>query len=458
MIADIYIASIDIIVLALILAGVFFLKNKPINTLYIILFTFPYKNFYIWVGTNLEIWKVLSIIFVVIYWPIWILSKNNGGRHYKYLIYFIFLIFYVLAMTVIHDLVIDPENKKIMIGGFLKNEGRIYIQIMFFLISVNLVFIVYNIVDSYKTALNCVRALLYGVVVLAGFGVIQFIVVKLTGINIFPIQGSDGISHSGYILNTVFRINSLAGEPKHMGMAMAIGIIIIILSRVNKLDLMKYEWVILIIMFLNLFFTYSTTGYAWLGVGLIIIFILYSLKNTRNIILSVLLLTMVSTFFFNISDLSRGTFEKQISKTSFEPQDEAVKSYFLENPLHAVTGTGLGNIHHYAEKYIPSFFPLFHDIPFKGNSGFYLLLGDYGLIGLFGLYFIILLVIIRNLNLANNLSKDKTEYKTSIFLSHFSLILSFLFLARYTELLFIFLGILFVLNKLLIDSEAVAYR
>ena len=64
MISDIYINSIPFFVVLITLIGVYYIFTKPIVALFIIIFTFPFKNFYIFIGTSFEIWKLLSLVFL----------------------------------------------------------------------------------------------------------------------------------------------------------------------------------------------------------------------------------------------------------------------------------------------------------------------------------------------------------------------------------------------------------
>ena len=200
----------------------------------------------------------------------------------------------------------------------------------------------------------------------------------------------------------------------------------------------------------NLFFTYSTTGYAWVAIVLIVLVFIRGVFHWRSILLMIGIVIIVFVSSVNISDENASVFNKQVARTGIEIQDETIKSYFLDEPIHAILGTGLGNIHHYAVKYFPVEFPLFRDTPYKANSGLLFMLADFGLVGILLLYLAFGLLIRKNLSLLKLVQiEQKKEVKIIIYLS---LIFSILFLSRYNELFFIFFGVMLRVNYLMKKS------
>jgi hypothetical protein len=247
-------------------------------------------------------------------------------------------------------------------------------------------------------------------------------------------------------------MNSLAGEPKHLGIALIVGIVIILLHRLNGKKIIKYDFVFLTIFLICLVATYSTTGYIWYGVTMILIAMLYSFKLSRNIV-GLLVAASITMLVMHYSTGGEPTpyIVKTINKVGLEVQDEAVFDFFKNDPVYVITGLGLGNVHFYADDYLPPRFPLFRDTPFKGNSGFFLLLGDIGFLGLLMLSIFIVGLIRANKELSSSfngilLINDKI-------LIHFSIIASAMFLLRYFEIFFVTSGMMLYLHNSYLFSK-----
>lgn len=447
MLADLYLNSIPFIVVVVTIIGVYYIFTKPIYAFYIIIFTLPLRNFYIFFGTSFEIWKLLSFAFLVIKFPSLLKKILSILKKHMYIKVLSLLVLYIALSTIINNLFLINSDFSHIKGGFLKNEGRIISQAVFFILTVNLLIIPFIVIKKRKEFINCLLALFYSSVFLSFLGFLQFFIVRFSGINPFPIKGSNGISHSGYIANKIFRINSVAGEPKHMAIAMVIGITIILLCRIYKIKLFRYSLPLFLLLMFNLFYTFSTTGYVLLIVSLFTIYIIEGMLNFKIILISCFGLLLLIFTASNISGLEKDTFNKQIDRANFEIQDESIKNYFIDNPLHAITGTGLGNIHHYSMKYIPDSFPLFKDTPYKANSGLIYVISDYGLIG--GLILVLLFYKILRKNIKILKSYRGGIRSQLILVANLSFVIVSMFIFRYNELFFLFFGIMLHLNIIL---------
>lgn len=448
MFGDLYISSIPYIVLLITIIGVYFVFTKPIYALYIIIFTFPLKNFYIFIGTSFEIWKLLSLAFLIFKFPVWVFKQQSSFANNKFFKILGLFILYVAIISIVNSIFLATDsNTSDISGGFFKNEGRLISQFILFLITLNLMIIPFFVVKTFNEMIKCLKILLGSIIILAIFGFLQFFIVRITGNNPFPIQGSDGISHTGYIMDSVFRINSLAGEPKHMAIAMVIGIVIIVFSRMNRIKISRLDIPLLFLFIFNLFFTYSTTGYVLLLLSLFIVALIYGIFNYKTIVFGGLTLLFIIIGLTQANELQFETFSKQFNKANIEIQDETIKAYFEDEPLHAITGTGLGNIHHYAVHYFPKSFTLFNDVAYKANSGIFYMVSDYGILGVLILLFITYQIIKRNSKIfKSNFMMIDSEI---IILKNLTIVLSVLFLFRYYELFFLLLGLMIQLNVLL---------
>lgn len=449
MIAGLYLASIPYIVSLFILTGLFNIVSRPVITLHIIALTFLFRNFYVYVGTNFTVWKILSIAFICLYAPAWLMKYSRGIKN-KYESFFVLFVIFVMSATFLGNglLYLEGTHLEKMQGGWGKNEGRILFQVLYFCITVSLIFIPPLFLKSKKDIFRILKIIALACAVLAVCGLAQYILVKVLGFsNPFPIQSSqDSAGHTGYILGSTFRVNSIAGEPKHMGVAMALGAILLILSKMNKLDLIPRPnfWIPLFLM--NLIFTYSTTGYALFILSFLLVLKFKGVFRLQTMFLFIIVGASLLLLLASLSSTSYEVFMMQLSKVGFEVQDDAVRKYFVhEEPLRSILGVGLGNIHHYAVEYLPDNFPLFRDTPFKGNTGIMIMIGDYGLLGFTMLYCTALGLVKNNLNSLKSCAH--ASVKEYIVAAHFTLILAAVFIFRYEELFFLFLGIMLHINK-----------
>jgi hypothetical protein len=354
-------------------------------------------------------------------------------------------------MTIIFLFVIPEQDKHTVVGGFFKNEGRYIYQIGLFLMTINLILWPIYVIRKEEELFKIFKIMFYSVVVLSILGIVQELSIILIDFDPFPIHRPTGFDYEGGSLviseaEKRHRMNSLAGEPKHLAIALIIGIVIILLHRLNRKKIIKYDFIFLIIFLICLVMTYSTTGYVWYGVVMLLIASLYSFKLSRNII-GLLVAAGITMVVMHYSTGGEPTpyIVKTINKVGLEVQDEAVYDFLKNDPVYVITGLGFGNVHFYADDYLPPKFPLFRDTPFKGNSGFFLLLGDIGFVGIFMLSIFIIGLIRSNKKLSN--SFNGTLLINDKILIHFTIIASAMFLLRYFEFFFVILGMMLYLNN-----------
>lgn len=443
MIGYIYLQIIPYIVVLCLLTSLLFFLKKPKISLYILVFTFLLKNIYIFIGTRFDIWFLISLSFAIIY-SFHFLNKYGKEDKNRYETLFIFFNVYVFVTALIGYVLLyyfEVHQVNPMLGGWFKNEGRIIPQLVFFFITTNLIFVFANIINSSSDIKTIISLLIKCCCLLSVVGLFQYVYVVILGAsNPFPIQSKDVLGHSGYIGGTVFRINSIAGEPKHLGVAMALGMSLILLGFFNNIKFVKHSIFWFSSFALALFLTFSTTGYVLALIGIFIALLLNNVFDFKKIIALSVCTMFVAYSILSASDTVQDVALAQSSKAGFEVQDQAVMSSLLDEPLNLFIGPGIGNIHHYAVQYFPPEFPLFRNTPFKGNTGLAYLLGDFGVVGFLFFYASLILLMLRNLSFKNRKSEENVAIQ-------FTIILSVIFIFRYTELLFVFIGISIAINK-----------
>lgn len=450
--SNLYTSYLNIAVILICIVGIFYLFKKPLYTFYIAIFFLPFKGLYLWVGTNIEIWKVLSAVSLLIFWPTFLLKSYNGIKNNRYFHLLLFYICYAVLMTVIFLLLIPEQDKHTVVGGFFKNEGRYIYQLGLFLITVNLILWPIYVLRNDDDISKLFRIVFYSVAVLSILGLFQELSIMFFNNDPFPIHRPEGFDYEGGSLvipkgETIRRINSLAGEPKHLAIVLIIGMVVILLHRLNGKNIIRFDLFFFTLFLACLVLTYSTTGYIWYGVVMFLLMMLYGFKLSRNI-MALLIAASITMAVVHYSTGGEPTpyIMKTINKTGLEVQDEAVLHFLLNEPYYAITGLGLGNVHFYADKYLPPGLPIFRDTPFKGNTGLLFLLGDTGFIGL-----LILFLFISGLikSTARNLSRtfNKTILTDNKIIIHLTIILLALFALRYFEFFFVVLGCLLFVNN-----------
>jgi hypothetical protein len=450
-ISFIYTNFINVFVLLSVTVGIYFLFKKPLYTFYIAILTLPFKGLYLWVGTNIEIWKILSALTLLFYGPMLMIRSYNQIKKNRFIHLLTFYILYVIMTTLLFLFFIPESDKHSVSGGFFKNEGRFLYQIGLFIITINLILWPIYVIKKEEDLSQIFKLIVYSNVVLASLGVVQELSIRIAGYDPFPINRPTGFDYEGGSLvvqgaETIHRMNSLAGEPKHLAIALIVGVIVIILYRLNGKKIINYDLLMLTMLLVCLVATYSTTGYIWFGVVMVIIAGLYRFKISKNIILLLVAagITM-GVMYYSTEGNPAPYIVKTINKAGLEVQDEAVFDFFKSEPLYTITGFGLGNIHFYAEAFLPPGFPLFRDAPFKGNTGFFFLLGDVGITGIIMLTFFVVGLVRSNSRFSA--SENGEEAIIHRIFIHFAIIASVMFLFRYFEFFFVALGIMLYLNN-----------
>lgn len=363
-------------------AILFFFRRNPVVALYVIAASLLFKGQYIWVGNPLFPWQFAGLIGLVYF-----LRRDNGmthlrhgpslGRFYSGHLLFFFYTFLISGVMWVF----------LSMDDFLHTSepltiSRVFTQSLYTCLLFGL-FIAGIHLGRHLSAGQVLRAIVTISSITAFFAIVQVVVFKLSGINIFPIIGSDDLMRSAYLLDTTFRATSFTGEPKHLGVVMAFGLTCLFLLHLFRM-LKGNAWILQApLMVLGLVLSLSATGFYLLLLGIVLASTIF-FRRLRVATVTLLLLAAASAGLQNLmfDDVFIEAVEQQASKLSFEVQDQSVWLALLDNPFIALAGSGLGNIHFYAVDYLPPEFPLFRDAPYKANSGLFFVIGDSGIIGL----------------------------------------------------------------------------
>lgn len=114
--------------------------------------------------------------------------------------------------------------------------------------TINLILWPIYVIKKEKELFKGFKIIFYSVAVLSILGIIQELSIMLIDFDPFPIHRPTGFDYEGGSLvipeaETRHRMNSLAGEPKHLGIALIIGIVILLLHRLNGKKIIKYDFI-----------------------------------------------------------------------------------------------------------------------------------------------------------------------------------------------------------------------
>lgn len=374
----------QVMVLAEIVVIFFVYKHKPVWAIYAILLSIFLKGQYIWLGRPIYAWQIAALLGLV--FLITGRSKNNMLRPGKALAYYrlsmqVFFI-YSFLISIPFWLIFSAEN----LGGVgtQVSVSRVITQTVYFGFLLGM-FGIGLWAGRFLTAVNLLRGVIFIATILAYGAIVQSLLVRFVGVNIFPIIGSDGTERSAYIMQLVFRASSFAGEPKHLGILMSVGLIYCYLARLMRIPIGRQFTIHKpLAMGIALLMSLSTTGFALSAAGIGVASIIFFRRiRSLDIALAGIAFAVLVTQVIGAGGDYATSLLSQLNKMEIEVQDQSVRQGLLHHPGLLFAGTGLGNIHLFAVDFLPAEFPLFRDQGYKANSGLWFIIGDSGLIGMF---------------------------------------------------------------------------
>lgn len=419
-------------------------RSKPLLATNLTIMSLMLKGQFIWVGVPLYAWQVSGIMGLLFFLsPSGPLDSSLTKGHGPFLGWMrVSMVLYVILTILI----------SLAMWSFLCLEGRISAlpnvswfriatQLGYFLLTFGL-FVFGAFLGRYVTTYSLLQSIGIFAVIVAYFAIIQTIIFIFFNVNIFPIIRPEGEMESAFILDLVFRASSFAGEPKHLGLVMALGLTSLWIMRFSRMNLGRMWLHKPVAMILATILSLSATGIYVAITTVLVLSILFNKKiRSIDMLLISTFVFLSIVFCFGIESNFGDSLMQQVTKGSVEVQDASVFLSLVNNPILVALGAGLGNIHLYAVDYLPKEFPLFRDQAYKGNTGLALILGDSGLIGIF----VFLLSNFFGIGAAINFGKFSTwssrNQSTAILALLFGSLISFLL--RYNEIHFFVMGLYF---------------
>jgi len=442
-----------IVYLIFILTGFIYIfrgDNKYLNLAKVYVFSIPFFGLMYDVGVSLTIDRFWAVIMLLV-----LILNKNLFKIEKSLKYLLFFIFYAFSITIIiSQFLPDTAN---LFPPF-RGKYRYITQILIWGLLIITVFYFTKYLKTEEDVKQLLKTLIISSFTLSLIGIFQYLFYKRFGYDIIPIGFLQGEERSGifdYEGKHIFRVSSIGGEPKHFAYTLSIVLPLLIFSKYFKIINLRYYFSISIVMLINLFLTFSTQGYILfilnIFIGLIFIifykgiklkFIVYSSLIFAFIII-LLILNPIIFDLIKLRTIDRLTDPSIIGASSaIEDWNEAVIGFLNNNPHWLLTGVGLGNIHLYAQDYIPEYANYMQNNVFVAKSGFLRLLSETGIIGLF----IFIIAYIRPLISIYKNSKQMNLFLLLIISSTY-IFLDFLITQDGPGYIFFIMGILYVIAR-----------
>ena len=423
----------------------YMLITKKYNLLHVLVFVLPFLSWFYNIGLNLTMFQIIILIIITVNIISTSLGKPKNLFHIQNNYVNVFIFYSIIVTLYMSNYIIEDFQQ---LGGFFRSEGRFLSQIILWLIYFSLIPIVYNYIKSSESIFDYLKVYLNAIILLILLGWIQYFVYKTSGTDIFPLMlYNDGSAKSGiwqYMGSGLFRISSLGGEPKGFAQSLIMAFFIIHIANKFNYNFFKYDFFLKIIIVVTIFMTLATSGFVLFTILLIVYY--FSLLflglarirlNLKTILIS-LTLIFSTTYMINknidffSSVLSERVLDRNIGS---EDYDQPIQDFLLDKPQYSIFGSGMGNIHNLAEKYISSEYKHYMgNTIFVAKSGYLKLISELGFIGLF-IFLLINFFLVKSLLLQYKSSNNSIYVIISILL----LLLSLGFLARVYLISFYFL-------------------
>lgn len=247
---------------------------------------------------------------------------------------------------------------------------------------------------------------------------------------------------------TIVRMNALGGEPKGLGTGLAVGLVMIQAAfGTGAIVVSRRVVVVWLFLFASMLATFSTSGFVLWTLGSLMSALgglrprSGALRGAVLVVCLPLVAGMVALTVAAAAPLGNGVnwldlaLERTVGRDYVEDFDEAVGLFLVDHPTAGILGVGLGNIHLYANDYLPEYATAYaRGTAFTAKSGALRLVSELGLIGLF-LFFAWFMIQIRSASrLVRHLDTARSwtppDLATLICLVQLSVMIALMYLAR----------------------------
>jgi len=377
-------------------------QTKPHRILYILPACLSFF-FFIPVGSNLTADKLVPAIFITSV----ILSK--GSNYFsianKKANNWVGKMWLLIALSAIIGSVYSSYYENHVISPFFKT--RLIIQLIGYINYILIFIIIRKEVSKLNGKKTALTAFLITTSILSIYGVYQYFAHQFGWAYRGIVYNANSTGFGGYkdSGDLIFRVNSLANEPKRLTYFLVIGIIILIkyknpiLKKINFVTYLSLVGIHGIVLWL----TYSTSIYLAIIVFIVFLmlytlFIQYNKTLSRQLV--ILLILGTGTYLYQrvyFENLYTLRVDKQLEREEVRAEVKG-QEFIISNPEMFIVGIGPGIYNFALAKEFPKVGGLTENgtflIPF--NSGLMTYLFDFGIIGFYLLLYPLVLIIFNN--------------------------------------------------------------
>jgi len=388
------------------------------SVFYLMAALLPATGFFVDVGISLSASKIIGLILCMVLLKKWLVEGVSGTASNLGILFFLYAGFIAVIGTVMapSPMLESPEFRVFM---------RPFVQWLSLILQMMPMFLAPFILRTQADVGRVVIAFFVGIGLLAVGGVAQWGIHRIWDVNIFPIyrEGLFGdileFGHFELGDEVVFRANSLAREPKDLGAALAIALVLWLLLRAARvIRSLALSWITVGVLFVALVLTFSTTAFFLLAIGLGFVTLssgvamglqrMDAIKNQRvdggivsstqnewprKMIVSLILIVIVGEAIAlrndNVMEMIPSitdVFELRVLDRvgEVEDYDQVTIDFLMNEPEWAAFGVGAGNLPLFAYSYLPGDveFGYMVNLTWNAKSGFLAFISSFGFPGL----------------------------------------------------------------------------
>ncbi len=399
---------IALIIVAFVVLG----RYRPVWAFYASVFFAPWQELMVDAGLRLTFFtlSLLGLLSAVYAQSYKVLQITYSDRLYRPLL--VFLVWALLISLV--QIIFLPEAQ--VSGGVMRNGSlRPLVQLLSFVLMLIPLFTAPFLLTITENLLGLAKSFFISITILLIIGWWQILVAEFSGTNPLPMgtinawlggmsSGTRSAIDLGYGGKIIHRMSSLGGEPRWLSQSIATALLLLqIFIGYRLLALTWWTCGLFIFFFVSLLATQSMSGfYLWLLGGAALLVHHFwrnrSLKVSRLftsriwIVGGLLSIFITSGILLYISksppDFIGGNylwyvFQRIAMRGLITDFDKVVLDFLIAEPWYGIMGVGMGNIHLFADAYLPNYLSSFAGgTSFVADSGWLRLLSELGLVGL----------------------------------------------------------------------------
>jgi hypothetical protein len=446
--------------------------TRPKYLLYAAIFFLPWQGLDFEIGIRMTVYRiVIGILLLVSLGNLCLKPRQRGTFPIVGALALFF--FYAVGLSLVK--IPGLPEAEVAGGVFRGPEVRAVLQIVLFCVVFVGPFLVAPLyLKSPNDYVGAGKIYLGSLLILAFLGWFQLLSWYGTGWNPFPIGlttyfgGDLSLQREGTFVFfglPINRMSALGGEPKNLGQGLAVGLILIqvLLGTIGSRrgdNRLRLAWIVL---FISMVFTYSTSAFFLWVIGSSVQLAFYIMQHNKMqrfsrylknitimtvmVLLTAILGLVVSKNFLSSLEITDLFAARTYERINLEDFDEAIFSFLIHEPEQMVLGVGMGNVHLYADRYLPiEAVPYARGTAFRAKAGTLKLMSEFGPLG-FLLWTVAFISQLKAINSAKQMLREN-RYQSSLdaiasasFLLGSSLFIVYFFFLGIEEFLLLAFGI-----------------